>query len=172
MIPAERIEQAILLIRGHKVILDSDLAALYGVTTKRLNEQVRRNRERFPGDFLLQLTRTEYVRLRSQIATLKAGRGQHRKYLPYVFTEHGALMAATVINSPVAVEVSIQVVRTFVRLRQLLASHAGLARKLSALEKKYDSHFRVVFDAIRQLMAPEEPEDKRRIGFQIKGEKG
>ncbi len=170
LIPAERIEHAILLIRGHKVILDTDLAALYGVSTKRLNEQVRRNRVRFPEDFLLQLTRPEYDRVRSQFATLKTGRGQHRKYLPYVFTEHGALMAATVLNSPVAVQVSLQVVRTFVRLRQLLASHAGLARKLAALEKKYDSHFKVVFNAIRQLMAPEELEPKRRIGFRTPGE--
>jgi hypothetical protein len=102
LIPSERIERSILLIRGHKVILDTDLAALYGVPTKRLNEQVRRNRARFPKDFLLELTRPEYDRLRSQFATLKAGRGQHRKYLPYAFTEHGALMAATVLSSPVA----------------------------------------------------------------------
>ncbi len=172
LIPAERIERAIYLIRGHKVMLDSDLAALYGVLTKRLNEQVRRNRERFPQDFLLQLTRPEYDRLRSQFATLNTPprRGQHRKYLPYAFTEHGALMAATVLNSPVAVQVSIQIVRTFVRLRQLLATHAQLARKLAELERKYDVQFKVVFDAIRQLMAPEVPAPKRRIGFQVKGE--
>lgn len=172
LILAERIERAILLIRGHRVILDSVLAALYGVTTKRLNEQVRRNRERFPDDFLLQLTPAEYARLRSQIATLKTGRGQHRKYRPYVFTEHGALMAATVLNSPVAVKVSIQVVRTFVRLRKLLASNADLARKLAALERKYDVQFKVVFEAIRELMEPDEPESARRIGFQVKGEEG
>jgi hypothetical protein len=169
-IPAERIERAILLIRDHKVIIDSDLAALYGVPTKRLNEQVRRNRERFPEDFMFQLTRAEYDSLRSQFATLKAGRGQHRKYLPYVFTEHGALMAATILNSPVAVQVSIQIVRTFVRLRQLLATHAALARKLAELENKYDDRFKVVFEAIRELMTPEEPSPKRRIGFRAKGE--
>src|SRR5512137_755833 len=107
MIPIERIERTILLIRGHKVILDTDLAALYGVTPKRLNEQVKRNRERFPSDFMFQMTAEEHTSLRSQFATLKAGRGQHRKYLPYVFTEHGAIMAASVLNSPKAVEMSI-----------------------------------------------------------------
>ena len=119
---------------------------------------------------MFQLTAREAAVLRSQIATLKTGRGQHRKYLPYAFTEHGALMAATVLNSSVAVEVSLQVVRTFVRLRQLLASHAGLARKLAELERKYDAHFKVVFDAIRQLMAPPEPRAKRRIGFRVQGD--
>jgi hypothetical protein len=170
LIPAERIERAILFIRGHKVMLDEDLAALYCVPTKRLNEQVRRNRERFPSDFMFQLTRPEYAVLRSQFATLKTGRGQHRKYLPYAFTEHGALMAATVLNSPIAVQVSLQIVRTFVRLRQLLSSNATLARKLAELERKYDRRFQVVFDAIRKLMTPEPPEPKRRIGFQLQDE--
>ncbi|MBI4603444.1 MAG: ORF6N domain-containing protein [Planctomycetes bacterium] len=164
MIPVERIEQTILLIRGHKVILDTDLASLYRVPTKRLNEQVRRNRERFPEDFLIQLTRTEYDRLRSQFATLKTGRGQHRKYLPYAFTEHGALMAATVLNSPVAVHVSIQIVRTFVRLRQILATHVHLARRLVELEQQYDAQFKVVFEALRALMEPPK-RTKKPIGF-------
>lgn len=164
LVPVERIERAILFVRGHKVLLDSDLAALYGVPTKRLNEQVRRNQERFPSDFMFELTRAEYEALRSQFATLKTGRGQHRKYLPYVFTEHGALMAAAVLNSSVAIEVSIQIVRTFVRLRHMLASNAELARRLDELEKKYKSQFKVVFEAIRRLMAPPQPK-ARPFGF-------
>jgi hypothetical protein len=170
-IPAERIEKAILLIRGHKVILDVDLAALYGVSTKRLNEQVKRNPHRFPADFMFQLTIDEAKKViasRSQIATLK--RGQNIKYAPYAFTEHGALMAANVLNSPVAVEASVAVVRAFIHLRQMLASHAELARKLNALEKKYDDQFKVVFEAIRQLMAPA-PKKHRSIGFQTSEKK-
>jgi hypothetical protein len=165
LIPAGRIERSILFYRGHRVMLDADLAALYGVPTKRLNEQVRRNRDRFPEDFMFQLTRPAFIALRSQIATLKTGRGQHRKYLPIVFTEHGALMAASVLNSSAAIQVSIQVVRAFVRLREILASHADLARRLDDLERKYDAQFKVVFDAIRQLMAPEPPHRRPRIGF-------
>lgn len=158
------LECKIYLIRGHRVMLDSDLAELYSVTTKRLNEQIRRNAERFPKDFMFQLTTDEFETLRSHFATLKRGRGQHRKYLPYAFTEHGALMAASVLNTVRAVEVSIYVVRTFVRLREMIASHDDLARKLAELEKKYDAQFRVVFDAIRELMTPP-VEDKRKIGF-------
>ena len=165
-IPDERIADAILLIRGQKVMLDSDLAGLYGVTTKRLNQQVKRNIERFPADFMFQLTAEENEALRLQIATLKVGRGKHRKYPPYVFTEHGAIMAASVLNSPRAIQVSVHVVRAFVRLREVLATHKDLARKLEDLEKKYDTQFRVVFDAIRQLMAPPPEPKKRRIGFQ------
>ena len=116
-------------------MLDSDLAGLYGVTTKRLNEQVKRNIERFPADFMFQLNAEEHEALRSQIATLKTGRGQHRKYPPYVFTEHGAIMAASVLNSPRAIQVSVYVVRAFVRLREVLATHKDLARKLEDLEK-------------------------------------
>jgi hypothetical protein len=168
-IPDERIAGAILLVRGHKVILDSDLAGLYGVTTKRLNEQVKRSSERFPADFMFQLNAEEHQALRSQIATLKVGRGHHRKYRPYVFTEHGAIMAASVLNSPRAIQVSVHVVRAFVRLREMLATHKDLARKLEELEKKYDAQFQVVFGAIRQLMAPPPPPPpetkKRRIGF-------
>ena len=164
LIPAERIEQAILLIRGHKVLLDSDLALLYGVTIKRLNEQVRRNNKRFPADFMFRLTHEENNSLRSHFATLTRGRGQHRKYLPYAFTEQGVAMLSSALNSDRAVQVNIEIMRTFVRLRQILATHEGLARKLNALEKKYDAQFRVVFDAIRQLMAPSEKKGKR-IGF-------
>ncbi len=164
LIPAERIEQAILLIRGHKVLLDSDLALLYEVTIKSLNEQVRRNNKRFPADFMIRLTHEENNSLRSHFATLTRGRGQHRKYLPYAFTEQGIAMLSSVLNSDRAVQVNIEIMRTFVRLRQILATHEGLARKLNALEKKYDAQFRVVFDAIRQLMAPPEKKGKR-IGF-------
>jgi hypothetical protein len=169
LIPLARIERAILLLRGQKVILDADLAKLYGVSTKRLNEQVRRNPDRFPSDFLFQLTAKEWKALRSQTATLKPGRGQHRKYLPYVFTEHGAVMAANVLSSPLAIAASIQVVRAFVRLRLLLASHEELSLKLEALERKYAEHdeqLATVFEAIRQLMEPPPVEPKKgHIGF-------
>jgi phage regulator Rha-like protein len=166
LIPVERIEKAILSIRGEKVMLDSDLAELYGVETKRLNEQVRRNFHRFPRDFMFQLTAEEAESLRSQIATSNEGRGG-RRYLPYAFTEHGALMLANVLNSERAAQTSVQVVRAFVRLRQMLSSNAELARKLAALENKYDAQFKVVFDAIRQLMSPPEPK-RREIGFHVK----
>jgi hypothetical protein len=165
LIPTERVEKAICVLRGHRVILDRDLAELYGVTPKRLNEQVKRNHHRFPDDFMFQLTSEEATAMmasRSQFATLK--RGQNIKYVPYAFTEHGALMVANVLNSPVAVEASITVVRAFVRLRQMLSSHVELARKLASLEKKYDAQFKVVFDAIRQLMEPP-PLKRRSIGF-------
>lgn len=165
LVPVERIERAILSIRGEKVMLDNDLADLYGVETKRLNEQVRRNLNRFPPDFMFQLTLQEWEALRSQFATLK--RGEHRKYLPFAFTEHGALMLANVLNSERAAQTSVQVVRAFVRLRQMLASNAELARKLAALEKKYDAQFKIVFDAIRQLMSPP-ARPKREIGFHVK----
>ena len=164
LVPAERIEGLILSLRGHRVMLDSDLAALYGVTTKRLNEQVKRNPDRFPEDFLFRLTAEEWDALRSQSATSKPGRGG-RRTAPLAFTEHGAVMLANVLNSPVAVRASVQVVRAFVRLRQLLATHADLARKLDDLENRYDEQFRVVFEAIRRLMAL--PPDTRagKIGF-------
>jgi hypothetical protein len=162
-IPVERVEKAILLIRGEKVILDTDLAALYGVTTTRLNEQVRRNQDRFPGDFAFRLTKQEFTNLISQSATSSSQHGGRRK-LPLVFTEHGAIMAANVLNSKTAVQASVQVVRAFIRLRQMLASNAELARKLSEIERKYDAQFRVVFAAIRQLMTPPEPQRKQ-IGF-------
>ena len=140
LIPVERIERSILFIRGHKVMLDADLAFLYGVTTKRLNEQVRRNSQRFPTDFMFQLTAEEAESLRSHFATLKAGRGKHRKYLPYAFTEHGAVMLASILNSPTAVAASVEIVRVFVRLREMLVAHKDLARRLDELEQKYDKH--------------------------------
>jgi hypothetical protein len=162
----ERIESPILLIRGHKVMLDSDLAELYGVTTKRMNEQVKRNRERFPADFMSQLTSGEATNLRSQIATSKQGRGG-RRYRPYAFTEHGAIMAASVLNSHRAIDVSTYVVRAFVKLREMLRTHKDLALKLAELEKRIEGHDEeiiVLFEAIRQLMEPPEKTSKR-IGF-------
>ena len=167
VIPAERIEKAIRSIRGEKVMLDSDLAELYGVETRVLNQAVKRNASRFPEDFVFQLNADEVVKLnRSQIVI---GSQKHRdpRFPPYVFTEHGALMLANVLNSERAAQTSVQVVRAFVRLRQMLSSNAELARKLAALENKYDRQFKVVFDAIRQLMSPPEPK-RREIGFHVK----
>ena len=155
------IEKKIYLIRGHKVMLDSDLAELYGVPTKRLNEQVRRNDRRFPDDFMFQLSDEEAESLRSQNATSKKG---GRRYLPYAFTEQGVAMLSTVLNSDRAIEVNIQIMRTFVKLREMVVSRRDLARRLDELEKKYDKQFSIVFEAIRQLMIP--PETKRKkVGF-------
>ena len=152
-------------------VIDTELAVLYGVTTKRFNEQVRRNRERFPEDFMFQLTPEELTSLRSQFATLKGGRGRHRKYLPYVFTEHGAIMAATILNSPRAVEMSVYVVRAFVHLRELLSSNRELARRFAQLETRLDKKITehdvaiaAILSAIRELMHPPPPE-QRPIGF-------
>jgi len=164
LIPLDRIEKAILLIRGQKVMLDADLAGLYGVETRVLVQAVKRNIERFPEDFMFQLSSKEADSLRSQIVTLKRGRGQHSKYPPYAFTEQGVAMLSSVLRSQRAIQVNIEIMRAFIRLRQMLATHVELARKLDALEKKYDAQFRQVFQAIRQLMSP--PEKKRRpIGF-------
>jgi phage regulator Rha-like protein len=170
IVPAELIENKIYFIRNKKVMLDSELAELYGVSTKRLNEQVRRNIERFPEDFMFVLTKEEADFLRSQIATLKKGRGQHSKYSPYAFTEHGAIMAATILNSPGAIEMSIFVVRAFVKLREMLIQHKDLKYKIEEMEKKYDSQFKIVFNAIKELMAPPEKQ-VRKIGFKIEKEK-
>lgn len=160
----EHVERNILLIRGHRVMLDTDLAILYDVPTKRLNEQVMRNKKRFPSDFMFQLTAEEVERLRSHFATLKPGRGQHRKYRPYAFTEQGVAMLSSVLHSERAIQVNIAIMRAFVQLREMIGSNKGLARRLNELEKKYDSQFRVVFEAIRELMAEPEPKVKR-IGF-------
>lgn len=183
MPPLEAITHRIVVVRGQKVLLDSDLAALYGVETKRFNEAVKRNLARFPADFMFQLSAEEFEALRSQFATLNAGeqpagRGRHRKYLPYAFTEHGAIMAASVLNSPRAIEVSMYVVRAFVRLRELAANHQELGKRLDALEEKTEAlamqhdtfsrntrvQLKQVFDALRELMTPPEP-TKRPIGF-------
>ncbi|MDP2758872.1 MAG: ORF6N domain-containing protein [Sideroxyarcus sp.] len=164
----EQIESQIFLIRGQKVMLDSDLAKLYGVENRALNQAVKRNVERFPEDFMFQLTSEEYESLRSQFVTLKAGRGQHRKYLPYAFTEHGALMLGNVLKSERAIEVSLMVVRAFVRMRELVAGNKELAQKLNQLERKVGAHDKAIaeiINAIRQLMVPEEPKKKRSIGF-------
>jgi hypothetical protein len=165
IIPIERIERAILLIRGEKVMLDLDLAVIYGVTTKRLNEQVKRNASRFPSDFMFQLTETEKAEVVANCDHL--ARLRFSPYLPFAFTEHGALMLANVLNSESAANTSVMVVRAFVKLRQMLATNADLARKLVAMEKKYDAQFKVVFDAIRQLMSPPE-KPRREIGFHVK----
>jgi len=166
ILPSEPIERSILLIRGHKVMLDADLAELYGVETRALLQAVSRNQKRFPEDFMFQMSKEEYELLRSQIVISKKGRGG-RRYLPYVFTEQGVAMLSSVLRSERAVQVNVEIMRAFVRLRRMLASNEELARKLAALEKKYDSQFRVVFDAIRGLMAPPEP-NKRKIGFLAK----
>jgi len=165
LVSLEEIERVILVLRGHKVLLDEDLAVLYGVEVKVLNQAVRRNSERFPEDFMFQLTKEEVSLLRSQIVTLKTSeRGKHRKYRPFAFTEQGVAMLSSVLRSPRAVQVNIEIMRAFVRLRQMLLANAVLARKLAALEKKYDTQFRAVFDAIRELKAPLIA-PKRPIGF-------
>jgi hypothetical protein len=194
LVPAGQIESRIYLIHGQKVMLDSDLAELYGVTTKALNRAVRRNPDRFPPDFMFQLGDKSATALRCQIGTsngtgpteggpghsrspeggatllrsqpvtLNAGRGG-RRYAPYVFTEHGAVMLASMLNSPIAIQASVQVVRAFVRIREILSAHKDLVRKIQEMEKNYDKQFAVVFDAIRQLMGPPEELPKGRIGF-------
>jgi hypothetical protein len=165
LIPVERIERSIFIIRGHRVILDEDLAFLYGVGTKVLVQAVKRHINRFPSDFMFQLTGEEFASLRSQIVTssTKTRRGG-RRYPPYAFTEHGIAMLSSVLNNSRAISVNIEIMRTFVRLRLLLASQTDLARKLAELERKYDARFRVVFDAIRRLMVPIERKNKP-IGF-------
>jgi len=162
--PVRRIDGAILRFRGHNVMLDSDLADLYRVDIKVLNQAVKRNRARFPADFMFRLAAQEAESIRSQIVTLKSGRGRHRKYLPFAFTEQGVAMLSSVLHSARAVRVNIEIMRAFVRLRQALASHADLARKLDHLERKYDGRFRAVFEAIRDLMTPS-IRPRKRIGF-------
>ncbi len=178
---AQDIAQRIQLLRGQRVVLDSDLAALYGVTTKRFNEQVKRNAARFPADFVFQVTNEELNFLRSQFATLNtsSARGAHRKYLPYAFSEHGAVMAAMVLNSPRAIEVSVYVVRAFVQIRQAAALHADVDKRLRELELKHESltnqtqtelrqtsrDLKDVFDTLRELMTPPPAPPKRQIGF-------
>ena len=162
IVPLENIESRIFLIRGHKVMIDADLANIYGVTTKRLNEQIKRNRDRFPEDFMFQLTKEEKDEVVANCDHLK--KLKYSPVLPNAFTEHGAIMIATILNSPVAVQASIHVVRAFVKLRQILASNKELSKRFDELEKKYDAQFKVVFDAIRQLMTPPEPK-RRKIGF-------
>jgi len=145
-------------------MLDEDLAELYGIPTKVFNQAVQRNAERFPDDFMFQLSREEADSLRSQIVTLKTERGKHRKYLPFAFTEQGVAMLSGVLRSRRAVQVNIAIMRAFVQMRRMLLSHGDLARKVEALERTYDAHFRVVFDAIRALMGPPKT-PRRQIGF-------
>jgi hypothetical protein len=168
LVPVEQIEEAILFIRGQKLMLDTDLAGLYGVSTKRLNEQVTRNRDRFPDDFMFQLTaeeKSEVVANCDHLSKLKFS-----PTLPYAFTEHGAIMVASILNTPQAVQASVFVVRAFVRLRDMLATHKRLARKLEELETKFESHdesIRAIFAAIQQLMTPPE-KPRKEIGFKVK----
>lgn len=168
LVPREVVEQKLYLMRGQRVMLDSDLARLYGVTTFNLNKAVKRNLDRFPGDFMFQLNAKEFDSLRFQSGMSKTGRGG-RRYPPYAFTEQGVAMLSSVLNSKCAVQVNIEIMRAFVRLREILATHKDLARKLEQLEKKYDAQFKVVFDAIRQLMKPPEPK-RGRIGIEVPGE--
>ena len=165
LVPIEIIQSKILLVRGEKVLLDQDLADLYGVQTGQLTRQVRRNLDRFPDDFMFQLTKGEFDILKSQSGTSSWG---GRRYRPYVFTEQGVAMLSSVLRSKRAVEVNVQIMRAFVQLRRFLSSQEQLRRQLSALERKlveHDAHFKTVFEAIRQLMAPPAPTDKRQIGF-------
>jgi len=163
IIPTERIEQKILFLRGEKVMLSTDLAKLYEVEPRALIQAVKRNLDRFPPDFMFQLTKEEVANLKSQIVI--SSWGGARRATPYAFTENGVAMLSSVLNSDRAIRVNVEIMRTFTRLRKLLASHAELARKLNALERKYDAQFRIVFDAIRQLMAPSPEPKKGRIGF-------
>ncbi|RPH38179.1 ORF6N domain-containing protein [bacterium] len=164
----DAVEKHILLVRGQKVILDADLARLYGVPTKRLNQQVRRNLKRFPADFMFELTAEEDQILRSQFAISTKGSGG-RRYRSLVFTEQGVAMLSSVLNSERAIQVNIAIMRAFVQLRQILATHKALAKKLEAMEAKYDDQFRAVFEAIHELMRPPDP-PRRRIGFRIEQE--
>jgi phage regulator Rha-like protein len=162
MLPAETITNKIYFIRGIKVMLDRDLAELYDAETSQLKRAVRRNIDRFPDDFMFELTSEEYSFLRCQIGTLK--RGRHSKYKAMAFTEQGVAMLSSVLNSKRAIQVNIQIMRAFNRLRQMLSGHEDLKRKIEAMEEKYDKQFKVVFDAIRQLLE-EDKKPKRKIGF-------
>ena len=169
LIPREQIEKSILLLRGQKVMLDADLANLYGVDARQLKRQVRRNRDRFPTDFMFELSKEEYDALRRHFGTLK--RGEHSKYLPYAFTEQGVAMLSSVLRSKRAVRVNIRIMRAFVKLRELVGAHKELAGKLAELERtvvSHDGHIQSLFQTIRQLMKPEPPKP-RRIGFHAKG---
>ncbi|MFH1157943.1 MAG: ORF6N domain-containing protein [Pseudomonadota bacterium] len=160
------IESRIFSIREHKVMLDTHLAELYGVETKVLVQAVKRNVGRFPDDFMFQLSDDEFESLRLQFVTLKpAGRGQHRKYLPYVFTQEGVAMLSGVLRSPRAVQTNVAIMRTFVRMRETMISHKDLSRRLDDMERKHDTKFRAIFDALRGLMEPPPLPPKRPIGF-------
>jgi len=164
LVPPGQIERRIIVIRGENVMLDDDLASMYGVETRVLVQAVKRNAKRFPPDFMFQLSRDEFEALRSQLGLSSSGRGG-RRYPPHAFTEQGVAMLSSVLRSSRAVHVNIEIVRAFVRLRQLAGSVTELRRKVDALEQRYDAQFRIVFDAIRKLMAPPAPGETRRIGF-------
>ena len=163
-VAAKQIEQRIFMIRGQKVILDRDLAELYEVETKQVKRAVRRNMERFPDDFMFELTKKEFESLRYHFGTSSWG---GTRYMPLAFTEEGVAMLSSVLRSKRAVQVNIEIMRAFVRLRQMLDAHKDLRRKLAALEKKYDDQFKIVFEAIAELMTPPE-EPRRKIGFEVK----
>jgi len=180
LVAPEPVEPLIRAVRGEKVILDADLARIYGVETKAINRAMKRNADRFPSDFVFRLTRDEFESLRRQFGTLKTGRGHHRKYLPYAFTEHGAIMAANVLNSPQAVQMSVYVVRAFLKMRSVLSDNRQLARKLARWEEeiksRLDLHETAIVEVLQRIMdildPPPEPEPKRRqIGFHAAGEK-
>ncbi len=162
LIPLDLIENQIHIIRGHKVMLSTHLAELYEVEAKALIQAVKRNIKRFPDDFMFQLTKEEEQAIRSQIVTLK--RGEHSKYLPYAFTEQGVAMLSSVLRSSRAVQVNIQIMRTFVQIRQLIGSNKEIALRIDELENRYDHQFKIIFDAIRELMIPPEPK-KNPVGF-------
>ncbi len=164
LVPKEIVESYILFLRNQKVIVDADLARLYGVTTKVINQAVKRNHDRFPDDFVFQLTSEEKNELVTNCDRFE--RLKHSSSLPFAFTEHGAVMAANLLNSPIAIQARIQVVRVFVRLREIISTHKELSRKFEELEKKYDYQFKIVFDAIRDLMKPVD-KPKRQIGFRV-----
>jgi len=181
LIPDEKIIGKIYLIRNRKVMLDSDLAILYGVETGVLNQAVKRNIKRFPADFMFKLTREEMkiwksqivisnydLSLKSQFVTLKKGRGQHSKYLPLVFTEQGVAMLSSVLHSDRAIQVNIQIMRTFTKLREMMATHKELREKIEKMEQKYDKKFKVIFDVIKKLLTTDKEEKTRRLGFRIK----
>ncbi len=163
-VPQEIIENKILLVRGEKVMLDKDLAKLYGVETKHLKRQVRRNTDRFPEDFMFQLSKEEFEIWRRQFGTSNPNDKMGLRYSPYAFTDYGILMLSSVLNSKRAIQVNIQIMRTFTRLKEIITTHKDLQRKIEAMERKYDQQFKVVFDAIKQLLEPL-PRPKRQIGF-------
>jgi phage regulator Rha-like protein len=172
MVPDETIINMIYYIRGHKVMLDRDLAEMYGVETKRLKEAVKRNIERFPEQYMFELTKNEDDSLRSQIATLKKGRGQHSKYFPYAFTEHGVLMVANVLKSKRAIKMSMRIIDVFIRMREMLSTHKDILLKLEHMEKqlsKNNKEIQYIFDVLKQLLhEPHKP--MRRIGYRMKGD--
>jgi hypothetical protein len=174
IIPAQDVRPLIHSIRDQRVILDTDLAKVYGVETRSLNQAVRRNQDRFSAEFLFQLTADEAweaLRLRSQIVILKAGRGHHRKYLPFAFTEHGALMAATVLNNPRAVAMSVYIIRAFIKMREDLAANAAILKRLAEIDKTlrvHDSALREIYQQLRPLLAPPPAPPKPEIGFHVK----